>query len=410
MKAKTQRTVIISAAVACAGLVVLYFSLSRIVLHSVNRTLEDGLPGYQGRVGGIELSLLRGGYLVKDVEINKVDNEEVTPFFRAESVDFTLFWSALLRGELAGEVELESPEITFIHGDDATETQGGEDGDWMGVIRELTPFELGHGEIRNGTLRFQMTFGEELHEILLTDLNLIAENLSNHRDYPGNIVGEVRATALFAEHAPLQLKLEIDPLADEPVLSANLLLERLEVVRLLPLTRAYANFEFEQGVGEIAAEIAVRDGQIRGYVKPILMDLGVARIDRDIKGDGDGPLLFTWENLVGFFAFLLTDQTYERMATIVPITGTLESPDIGVWRGLANAFRNAYGTAIESGLQNNTDLQGGFVQDPDQYVEMVERDARVGESADAADVADSGDEGYTPPDVMPHSQRRATAP
>jgi hypothetical protein len=254
--------------------------------------------------------------------------------------------------------------------------------------------------VRDGSVRFRTTFGDEEREIDLTQVNIIAENLSNYGAASARLVGSIAATARLAGAAPVQLRLSLDPQSEEAYFDCDLLLRDLDVTQLTPLTRSYANFDFEGGRAELAAEIAVKGGQIRGYVKPIITDFAIAQVEGDIAQDRDGPFIFTWENLVGLFSFLIEDKQYDRLATIIPITGPADDPEIDIWEAVGNAFENAYGASIANGLENNTDLRGGFEPDPDAYLEKLEaqsvdqedeagRDGRPGRGA--RPFADAGD-------------------
>ncbi len=368
---KWRVTGIVLAGVA-ALLIGLYLLLDTILLHYVNDTLDRRLPGYRGHIGGLELELFAGGYYLRDVEIDKMDGQEVTPFFEAEEVNFNLLWAALFNGRLAGEVEMVRPRVIFIHGSDETESQAGEGGQWLQAIKDLTPFELERGEVRDGIITLRNTQGEIPQELGITEVNLVAKNLANAPDVPGQTMGTLDGTAMFVQQAPFEFHLALDPMAREPLFDADLRIRNLDVVRLNPLTRAYADFDFEEGGAEVAAELAVKHNQIRGYLKLILTDLVVARYENDVQEDEDGLVLFTWENLVGLFVWLTEQSSIDRFATLVPITGEYEEPDVGAGTAVINAFKNAYGESIRNGLENNTDLRAGFEEGPEAYRDKLQ--------------------------------------
>jgi len=117
----------------------------------------------------------------------------------------------------------------------------------------------------------------------------------------------------------------------------------------------------------------VKEQRIQGYVKPVFTDLVVARIEEDLIEDRDNPIIFSWEVLTGFVASFLESPSLDRFATIIPITGTLESPDFNIWEAVGNAFENAYGNSIASGLENNTNLKAGFEEDEGAYLQKLEK-------------------------------------
>src|SRR5262245_1044030 len=55
----------------------------------VNRVLDQSSE-YDGRIGRIDVRLLRGQYTIHDVAIVKTDHSAPVPFFESRQVDFSL--------------------------------------------------------------------------------------------------------------------------------------------------------------------------------------------------------------------------------------------------------------------------------------------------------------------------------
>ena len=74
-----------------------------LVERYVNRSLAD-MGEYRGTVSGVDLHLLSGGYVLRDLTIVKIDSKSETPFAAMPTMDLTLQWHALFRGQAVGEV------------------------------------------------------------------------------------------------------------------------------------------------------------------------------------------------------------------------------------------------------------------------------------------------------------------
>src|SRR5262245_64158684 len=86
-----------------------------LVERYVNRSLAD-MGEYRGTVSGVDLHLLAGGYVLRDLTIVKVDGKSETPFAAMPAMDLTLQWNALFRGQAVGEVVMRDPVLNFVQG------------------------------------------------------------------------------------------------------------------------------------------------------------------------------------------------------------------------------------------------------------------------------------------------------
>src|SRR5438270_13495774 len=90
----------------------------------VNRTLDRN-PLYSGRIGQVQIHLLRGAYSIAEVSISKTTGNIPVPFFAAKRVDFAMEWSALLHRKVVGRVFMEEPELNFVDAPNEGEAQTG---------------------------------------------------------------------------------------------------------------------------------------------------------------------------------------------------------------------------------------------------------------------------------------------
>src|ERR1041385_2379024 len=95
---KKRRWIILISIVAV--LVILRLILPFIVLKYVNNKLST-LKEYYGHVQDIDIALIRGAYVIKDINlVNKKNDQglkDTTPFFRAPVIDLSVEWTALLK-------------------------------------------------------------------------------------------------------------------------------------------------------------------------------------------------------------------------------------------------------------------------------------------------------------------------
>src|SRR5690349_19372127 len=78
----------------------------------VNRTLDRNTM-YAGRIGAVEIHLLRGAYSIRNIKLNKTTGNVPVPLLAAKRIDFSVQWNALVHGKVVGRFLMEEPELNF---------------------------------------------------------------------------------------------------------------------------------------------------------------------------------------------------------------------------------------------------------------------------------------------------------
>src|SRR5882724_7948764 len=95
--------------------IVMLIGTARLLLPSqvrryVNRTLDRNLL-YEGRIGKVEIQVLRGAYSIRDVQISQRTGNVPVPLLSAKRVDFSIQWNALIHGRIVGQFLMQEPEL-----------------------------------------------------------------------------------------------------------------------------------------------------------------------------------------------------------------------------------------------------------------------------------------------------------
>lgn len=148
---KIKVPVIALASLLLLGLV-LHLTLPFFLLRFANRKLSE-IPDYRGHIAAVDISLLRGAYTLKEVDLVKLNGKVRVPFFSARSIDLSVEWRALFHGKLVTEINLYGPRLNFVAGP-PDESQTGIDTLWKQKVEDLTPFRINRFRIHNGEIHF----------------------------------------------------------------------------------------------------------------------------------------------------------------------------------------------------------------------------------------------------------------
>lgn len=335
-------------------LIVFRLFLPQIVLHYVNKKLGT-LKEHYGHVEDIDIALLRGAYIINNIKLVKIGNnqgeKDTIPFFKASAIDLSVQWKAIFKGSVVGEIYVENAVLNFVKGKHKNEDTKADTADFRRLIKDLMPLTVNHFEVSNSEIHYIEQFSNPRINLALEDLNVVATNLSNINDSTKLLPAHAEASA-HAYDGNLKLKVDFDALKDKPTFDMNVEIKNVNLVKLNDFLRAYGNFDVKKGNFGLYAEFAGKEGGFGGYVKPILKDLDVVQWN---KQEGDFKQIL-WETLIGSAAQLLKNYPKDQLASKVEIKGRFDDPNINLWRAISYVLRNAFVHALKPSIDNTINI------------------------------------------------------
>ncbi len=337
------------------GLLIIFrLLLPYIVLHYVNDKLAH-LEEYYGHVNDIDIALLRGAYTIKDINLVKIQEEksqaDSIPFFKAPEIDLSVEWRAIFKGRVVGEIYVEKPELNFVKGKHKNEDVKADTADFSALIKDLMPLTVNHFEIASGKIRYLDKESKPKVDIAMTDIMVIATNLSNVNDSAKLLPAHCDVNANVYE-GKFIMKVNFDALQKQPTFDMNTNVTDVNLVLLNDFLKAYGNFDVKKGDFGLYAEFAAKEGKFGGYVKPILKDLDIVQWNKE---EGDFKQIL-WETVVGSAAEVLQNQKKEQLATKIPIEGKFDNADVNLWRSISYVLRNAFVYALHPYIDNSINI------------------------------------------------------
>ena len=330
-------------------LVAIRMALPSLVKNYVNGVLKD-IPDYRGHIEQIDIGLIRGAYVIHGLKLDKVDGTASQPFIKLPRTDISIQWNAIFKGAIAGEIILEDPVINYVmedqgaEGDSTTETE-----DWTKALTDLVPININRLEIINGTVAFVELTAEPEIEIDMHQINLVATNLRNlvleERELPSSVKG----SAISVGEGKVKLDGKMNLVKQIPDMDMAFSLEDANLTALNDFTRHYAGVDFAKGTFALYSEMAIADGFLTGYVKPLLRD-------SELISNDDGTLEKIWEGFVGFFKTALKNQKTDVFATKIPIEGDLNGLGPEILPTVTNIFKNAWIEAFRGATDNEVNF------------------------------------------------------
>ncbi|SFI39306.1 protein of unknown function [Pseudomonas guineae] len=336
---------LLSLAIALVGL---HIALPWLLRDYFNEQMAN-MGDYRGEISDIDLALWRGAYRVNGLSIVKLNGKVPVPLLEAPVIELAVSWRALWETRsVVAEVTFERPQLTFVDGGNATDSQTGEGVNWRAQLKGLLPIHINEIRVQDGTLAFRNFNAKPPVELQASEINARLRNLSNVSVSDNPRPANLQATAKVFEQAPLQTTANFDPLGQLDNFDLRLRITDVQLKQLNSFTRAYADFDFAAGHGDFVMELDAGQGKIKGYAKPLLRDMKVFDWQQDVAAKDKNLLTGAWEALVGGGSWLLKNQRKDQFATRVEIDGDLNAYDISRWQAFKAILRNAFVRAFNN--------------------------------------------------------------
>lgn len=319
----------------------------------VNKTLNE-IPGYEGYVEDIDVALYRGAYQIEGLVLRKEGAQTKTPLLDFETSDISIEWRSLFKGKIVSEIVLHNPNFNYIFENQEQETPEGEAEveDWTKALTDLVPIDINHLTVHNGSANFVELSADPEINMFLEQINLEATNLSNVVNKEETLPSNLNAKAVSFGGGDVSLWGNLNLLKTIPDMDLEFELQKADVKALNDLTRKYVGVDFESGTFELYSEVAIADGFLKGYIKPMFINTKLLG-----KEDEGGFFKKLWEGFVGVFKFLFKNQGTDTLATRVPLEGDLNKVDAGILATVLNIFKNAWIQAFTGEVDENIDFE-----------------------------------------------------
>ncbi|KAA5822346.1 DUF748 domain-containing protein [Algibacter amylolyticus] len=336
-------------------LVVLRFYLPTFVKNQINNTLAD-IPGYYGEVKDVDIALYRGAYVIDGMYLNKLKAKTEVQFLNFPKSDISIEWRSLFKGKIVSEIVMHNPEVIYVIEDqNATDADVSVD-DWTKALTEIVPIDINKFTIHKGKIAYVELGTDPNIDLDFDDVELTATNLRNVVEKNRTLPSPIHATGVSIGGGKMTLDGQINLVKQIPDMDVSFALEKANVKALNDFTSHYAGIDFESGNFELFSEIAIADGHLKGYMKPLLEN-------SKLIGKNDEFLEVLWEGLVGFFKFILKNQSTNTIATKIPLEGDLNNVEGSVWPTVINIFSNAWIKAFKGGIDDEIEFKDAFVDE-----------------------------------------------
>ncbi len=199
--------------------------------------------------------------------------------------------------------------------------------------------------ILKSTFGFINRAADPEYRLFLADADVRLDNLSN-QSKEGTAVGMLKGKFMGSGDAVMDVAFR--PQAKSPDVDLKVRIQGTKLPTLNDALLAYADFDVVDGLFSFYSELTLRDGQIRGYIKPMFKGMKVYDAEKDRDKTFFQKLR---QGLIAAAAWILENRVRDEVATVVTISGKIDSPQFSTWEAVAGLLKNALFEAILPGLE-----------------------------------------------------------
>jgi hypothetical protein len=209
---------------------------------------------------------------------------------------------------------------------------------------------IDHGKIENSEFGFVNQATTPSYRMFISGTDIDLENWSNQLSEG---TATVKMKCLLMGNGSTQIGGAFRPETKSPDFDLSVKILRTQVKSLNQVLRAYGGTDVAAGVFSLFSEMAVKNGQVKGYLKPIFKD--VTAYDPDQDGD-KGLLTKIFEKTINVASIVLKNTPRGEVATKADVSGPVENPQASTWELVVTLFTNAFFDAILPGLEGKGKL------------------------------------------------------
>lgn len=337
MNKLTQRSIIIISLITI--LVIICLLLPYALLPYVNYKLNQ-IPGYRAHISDIEVHLYKGGYVIKDIKLEKISNGAPVPFFSAKTIELAVEWKPLLRGFLVGEIQLSYPKLNFVVDPKGKNEQLTINAAWQEAVKAIFPLNFNKIIINNGQINYRSFTSNPPFIIYINNIEGTVDNLRNVTDSQQTLTSTLQMHGTSIGNASVDLSVKFNPFKKEPTFDLTAAIEQMDLSQANDFLKHYTKLKVASGIFSVYIEAAVNNDKIIGYVKPLIKNLKIA----DEKNKT--PLHAIYKTTVKAVAKILENSRTKMIGTKVQISGRINNPTASIWSLIINILRNAFIQAL----------------------------------------------------------------
>jgi hypothetical protein len=348
-------------AILCVLLVlfmVVWYTTPYLLRDYLNKRGSE-LPDYKLTIHWIEINPIACNIQLEDLVLQKKSNAIPVPFFTARKVLVAMQWTQLIHLSLRSNITLLQPVVNFVNGPTADTSQTILEPEWVTTVKQLVPLQINQFKIHEGTIHYYDFHADPQINIPITDLELVADNLTNTTRSKELMPQTVTITCHPLKTGSLEAHLSVNVDLKQPTFAEKVAIDNVPLPALNAFIAKYLSVYAKSGYFTFRSEMVSKEGSYDGYMKPFFKDLVFEPMPKD-----RGGIAALWASIVNGLKSIVENDDTKTVATQVPVRGQYKDPNIDFLSAAFGVIKNGWFDALQQKFNTPAIAPGG--KPPDQ--------------------------------------------
>lgn len=326
-----------------------YILVPYVVRPWINKKLKK-MPDFGGTIKKIKLHVFDASIEVQGLTLIKQNGRIPVAFFTLDKLHLAI---RVYKRRLLADISVHSFSVNLVKGMEEEDSQLNLDKAWLEMARKMMFLNINRLDIENGVTHFRTYYTEPKIDVLMDNIKVVVKDLNVRSSALDPLPADISLTA-HIHGGNLSLEGTMNPRNPVPTFDLNAELHDLRLEEINDVLLFFAGIDVSRGTLSFSSELAAKDRQIKGYVKPVVKDLKMFNWKSDRRDSFKKIVkeLFI-DGLVGIFKNRKSDQ----LATKLNIDGEITDPNINIWAAvgciICNAFVESLLPQIEGSISIN---------------------------------------------------------
>jgi hypothetical protein len=329
------RRLVVAMSIVVAVVFAVRLVLDPIAAHYLRKSLKQS-PDMDGDFASVHVDVLPPGFQIRRLKLVPAGGDWRRPLLYLENAHFRLSLRDLLSGHLVARLRVDDPKLILPQ-----PTEGKQPPltsiSPRRLVAQVPALRIDRIGVKGGELLYQEPGQGSSGQLWIHDVELTIENLATRPGLADQRPAVLTARAQVGRSGVATLLVTADPFAKRITFSGRSQLRGLELSELYGFIAPKTDLQVAKGTLDMFAEFTCTNGLLRGGVKPLLKNV-------EVKAADD-----SWVNRLKAWATdkavdVASDRVEGRnaVATVVPIRGNLDNPDIQLVPAVLGVLRNAF--------------------------------------------------------------------
>jgi len=325
-----------------------FYGLDPVVEWQTRERLKIFEPQYVVTFEDARLQPTKLNYALTHLKIMKQSaGGNKDPYVYIDKIEFGVYGREVLHLHLVATMEINKLRVNLIAADSKSEEQL-DTGipDFQEKLSGVFPLTVDRVELKDAEIMFTDKTNKDFPKVWIHALDGTLENLATRAALSRGEPTSIAISGKIQDTGELSAFITADPLAKGLFFAGRAMVNNFELKEISGVMASKSGLTVEQGTLDLFAEFDCRAGKLSGGIKPVLKNVEVVQGKPGIKNKIKAVLADAAVHLV-------SDRVGDRqaVATVIPISGDINAPDVQIWPTIAGVIRNAFVIGVSESFE-----------------------------------------------------------